>query len=328
MKKLVFITLSLFANILLGMDAPDSWVHSTAASTSDHTHIDQTETTATNAASLDSQATNMPLPNDAGINLYLNTVMQPARPSLPGSSRPSRPRPQAVHYGTAINNTNLPIVNASNDLTPAQPSRPSLPGSSRPSRRRPTAVYGATPLVLDQQNQTPVPAATPAAAPVYGLAPMNPQTPAQPTVTNPMHIITTTQAGPAAVTPQLQTMTVKEQDRLRKIEKDLGKIEDVLKEMGIDLGAAAVSAAFLDPIGAAFSASSSVINIPKLAYFYGNMQKHILFLSSSKTSPAAQARLKQLTPRLQTVSRVIAKGPESLQKLIKKFSKEETKEAK
>lgn len=218
-----------------------------------------------------------------------------------------------------------------------KPSRPS--GSGRP---RPQVINFGTAPVLETQAQlapTNVPAAAPIIAPVYGTPPMNPmhiintQTPAQPQVTNPMHIINTGTI-PAAATPipaapaLVQVINDKEQDRLDKIEKDLDKIEDVLKEMGIDLGCAALSAACLDPIGAAFSASSSVINIPKLAYYYGNMQKHIFFLSSSKTSPAAQARLKQLTPRLQAVSRVLAKGPESLQKLIKKFSKEEPKEAK
>lgn len=229
-----------------------------------------------------------------------------------------------------------------------QPARPS--GSGRPPRLRPQAInYGTAPALVPQVTPV-VPAATPGRIPtqqeqeyndtLYGPTPLNPMhiinthaVHGQPVITNPMHIINTGTI-PAAATPMaaapatVQAISAKEQDRLDKIENDLDKIEDVLKDMGIDLACAALSAACLDPIGAAFSASSSLIHIPKLAYYYGNMQKHIFFLSSSKTSPEAKARLKQLTPRLQTVSRVLAKGPENLQKLIKKFSKEEPKEAK
>lgn len=223
------------------------------------------------------------------------------------------------------------------------PSRPSTSGRS--SRPRPQAInYGAAPQ-LDAQGQpaaTPAPAATQTVPPAYAHAPnvpavnffmnpipaANPQTP----VTNPMHIINLQPIDPALVQAQLGApgfvATPKERDRLRKIEKDLDKIEEILKEMGIDLALTAVSAISLDPITVAFSASGALINIPKLAYYYGNMQKHIFFLSSSDTSPAAKARLKQLAPRLQTVSRVIAKGPEKLHKLIRAFSKEDPKEAK
>lgn len=256
---------------------------------------------------------------------------KPTRPSLPGPNRPSN-RLQYINSATAPHNPAQPILNAPTADDVTTPLRPSMPGSSRPSRPRPQGIYGATPL-LDTQTVAPTATATlPAIQPpaVITAPVINTPTPAQPQVTNPMYVINTG-TTPAAATADptfTQAMTAKEQDRLGKIEKDLNKIEDVLKEMGIDLGAAAVSAAFLDPIGAAFSASSSVINIPKLAYYYGNMQKHIFYLSSSKTSPEAKARLARLTPRLQTVSRVIAKGPESLQKLIKKISKEKTKEAK
>lgn len=117
-------------------------------------------------------------------------------------------------------------------------------------------------------------------------------------------------------------MTSKERDRLDKIEKDLDKIVEVLKEMGFDLVATALSGAALDPIGAAFAASNSFITVPKLIYYFGNMEKHILFLSTSKTSPAAKAKLKELTPRLKAVSQVIikvAKAPKALKELAQQI---------
>lgn len=184
-----------------------------------------------------------------------------------------------------------------------RPQRPSQSG--RPPRPRPTAVnYGATPLD---------PTATGS-----GNIPQPPQ------VTNPMHIITTTPTPAPTKAPAIaqQNISAKEQERLVKIKKDLDKIEKLLKEMGINLALTAVSAISLDPITIAFTGADALINIPQLAYYYGNMQKHILFLSSPKTSSEAKVRLEELTPRLQAVSRVIAKGPEKLQKLIKKFSKE------
>ncbi|GMU18846.1 MAG: hypothetical protein AMXMBFR12_00380 [Candidatus Babeliales bacterium] len=193
-----------------------------------------------------------------------------------------------------------------------RPQRPSQSG--RPPRPRPTAVnYGAAPLdPITTDNNTPA------------------YIPQPPQVTNPMHIITTTPTPAPTQTTAIaqQSISAKERERLGKIKKDLDKIEELLKEMGIDLALTAVSAVSLDPITVAFTGTGALIHIPKLAYYYGNMQKHIFYLSSSKTSPEAKARLKELTPRLQAVARVIAKGPEKLQKLIKKFSKEESKEAK
>lgn len=207
-----------------------------------------------------------------------------------------------------------------------RPQRPSQSG--RPPRPRPTAVnYGAAPLastatgIGSQTNDTEI---------NLLMNPLHDTIPQPPQATNPMHIITTipTPAPTQATVIAQQSISAKEQERLGKIKKDLDKIEELLKEMGIDLALTAVSAVSLDPITVAFTGAGALINIPKLAYYYGNMQKHILYLSSSKTSPEAKARLKELTPRLQAVSRVIAKGPEKLQKLIKKFSKEESKEAK
>lgn len=220
---------------------------------------------------------------------------QPNRPSESG--RPSRPRPQAINYGTPpkINPNNTPIL--------ATPST--------------TTDDAAMNFFLNPFNEPQVPTSTASQATTPG------------TVTiNPMHIINTGTESISTATAQVRSITPKEIERLQKIKKDLDEIEEVLKEMGFDLAATALSAAGLDPIGAAFSASNSIITIPKLAYYYGNMQKHIFYLSSNKTSPEAKAQLKQLTPRLQVVSKVIAKGPEKLQKLIKKFSKDKPLEAK
>lgn len=221
-----------------------------------------------------------------------------------------------------------------------QPIRPS--NSGHPLRPRPQAInYGIAPIVINQNNTTVPrpPAVADNSAMIFFLNPLNaPQaqdaltaTETAPVVINPMHIITTTPPGTessSTANAQVKSITPKEHERLLKIEKDLDKIEEVLKEMGFDLAATALSAAGLDPIGAAFSASNSVITIPKLAYYYGNMQKHIFYLSSSNTSPEAKARLTLLAPRLQKISKIVAKGPEKLQKLIKKISKEEPKEAK
>lgn len=219
----------------------------------------------------------------------------PSRPSTSG--RPSRPRPQAVNYGAA------PQLDAQ-----AQPVQPAHPAAPAPVAL-PAYATGHNNAVNFFMNYTPA---------------ANPQTP----VTNPMHIINTGAPVANPTQPISAAIPAKERDRLQKIERDLDKIEELLKDMGINLALTAVSAVSLDPIAVAFTGADALINIPKLAYYYGNMQKHIFYLSSSKTSPEAKARLKQLTPRLQTVSRVIAKGPESLQKFIKTFSKEDPKEAK
>lgn len=131
---------------------------------------------------------------------------------------------------------------------------------------------------------------------------MNPLHPQPSQVTNPMHIITTTPTP----TPT-QATAIAQQNISAKEQEQLDKIEEMLKEMGIHLALTAVSAISLDPITVAFTGADALINIPQLAYYYGNMQKHILFLSSPKTSPKAKAKLKELTPQLQAVSRVIAK---------------------
>lgn len=233
---------------------------------------------------------------------------QPQRPSQSGSSRPPRPRPTAVNYGatTPLNQTTAPADPADN----AQVTDAELNFFMNPV---PAAASQTSPID-PQTSGNPTN--------YHGFMLSNNPVPTQPQVTNPMHIINTQpqNLGPAATAAQPQRMTPKERDRLNKIEKDLDKIEEVLKEMLFDAGATALSAAGLDFIGAAFAASNSVITVPKLVYYYGNMQKHIFFLSSSKTSPEAKERLKKLVPRLKVVSRFIAKGPEILQRLAKKVS--------